>query len=356
MHSVELRFRARVKVVLALVVRDEADIIDAYLAYHLNAGVDLILAVDHDSSDGTTEILERYARDGVARVFREVERVIQQGGWMTHLVHLAATEEAADWVLLGDADEFWWPRSGSLKDVFAAVPDRYGVLSAPSRTFLPRPDDGRFFAERMTVRLAGDAPINDPAGPFRPVSKLAVRAHSAVIVQQGNHAIEGVPLAAFEAWHPIEIFHLPLRSSEQAAAKYSKTAAAWPTNPRGDLARARLMSAEARPFALYERVLVDDDALASGLEHGLLARDTRLRDALRSFAGLDELPAAGARFSVATDGAPPWFLASTPTITEDALYAVELAALREAHAVRSRRALDDLTSRVSALEQRSFAG
>ena len=30
---------------------------------------------------------------------------------------LAATELGADWVIHSDADEFWWPRGESLKDV-----------------------------------------------------------------------------------------------------------------------------------------------------------------------------------------------------------------------------------------------
>ena len=93
------------------------------------------------------------------------------------MARAAATEHGADWVLLGDADELWWPRGGSLKDVLAEVPQRYGIVRAISRYFVPRPDDERSFAERMTVRLTPRAPINDPATPFRPVAKLAHRAH-----------------------------------------------------------------------------------------------------------------------------------------------------------------------------------
>ena len=55
------------KLVQTLVVRDEADIVDDQIAYHLNAGVDFVIATDHASPDGTTEILERYARDGILR-------------------------------------------------------------------------------------------------------------------------------------------------------------------------------------------------------------------------------------------------------------------------------------------------
>jgi hypothetical protein len=52
------------KLVQTLVVRDEVDIVDAQIAYHLNAGVDFVIASDHESLDGTTEILESYARAG----------------------------------------------------------------------------------------------------------------------------------------------------------------------------------------------------------------------------------------------------------------------------------------------------
>ena len=59
---------------MTLVVRDEVDIVDAQIEYHLNAGVDFVLATDHDSRDGTTDILEKYVRDGYLRLFRKPRR------------------------------------------------------------------------------------------------------------------------------------------------------------------------------------------------------------------------------------------------------------------------------------------
>ena len=59
------------RVVLTLLVRDEADIVDAHLAFHFAAGVDFVIATDHRSGDGTSEVLEPYAREGVLRVIRE---------------------------------------------------------------------------------------------------------------------------------------------------------------------------------------------------------------------------------------------------------------------------------------------
>ncbi len=41
------------RIVLTLLVRDEADIIGSNLAYHLSQGVDFVIATDNGSRDGT---------------------------------------------------------------------------------------------------------------------------------------------------------------------------------------------------------------------------------------------------------------------------------------------------------------
>ena len=50
---------------MTLLVRDEQDILATNIEYHLAEGVDLILAVDHNSTDATTAILEHYRGQGV---------------------------------------------------------------------------------------------------------------------------------------------------------------------------------------------------------------------------------------------------------------------------------------------------
>ena len=115
------------KIVMTIAVRNEADIIEENLRYHLGAGVDFIIATDHRSEDGTTEILERYERDGLLHLTRETGEAFLQTEWVTRMARLAATRFGADWVINTDADEFWWPHSGTLREVFAAVPRGYGA-------------------------------------------------------------------------------------------------------------------------------------------------------------------------------------------------------------------------------------
>ena len=127
------------KIVMTLLVRNEEDILDAHLSFHRTAGVDLVLAIDNDSDDSTPDILASHARDGFVDVSRETGD-LQQADWVTTLARRAATEFGADWVINSDADEFYWPRGGTLKDVFAAVPARYGVVRGMLRNFAPRPE------------------------------------------------------------------------------------------------------------------------------------------------------------------------------------------------------------------------
>jgi len=329
------------KLVETLLVRDEADIIAEHLDYHLGAGVDFVIVTDHRSRDGTTEILESYQHAGVLRLIREDGEFARQSEWQTRMARLASTEHEADWVINSDADEFWWPCGPSLKDVLSAVPNRYGVVLGVVRNFVPRREDRGTFSERMTVRLSASAPINDPATPFRPVVKVAHRGHPAVVVGEGgSHRVFGLPGEVLDAWHPVEVLHVPLRSREQCARKYRKTWTGWAENLRGDLARAKQASDEGRPNPIWDRVALDDSDVERGLAEGSLVSDTRLRDALRLLQ----------RNAVAPSTAT-WNQRSAPPLLGEIVgHALDAAVFEEAELIRHRRWIDELEARVVRLE------
>jgi len=317
---------------MTLLARDEADVVGANVDFHLNAGVDFVVATDNRSQDGTTDILEAYARGRQLHLIREEGEYLQQAEWVTRMARLAATDFGADWVIHSDADEFWWPRGESLKEVLASIPARYGVVRALLRHFVPRPDGDSSFAERMTVRTSTAAPINDPRSLYRPNLKVIHRADPNVTVSIGTQRLIDSPLVPLRGWYPIEFFHFPVRSVEQCERKYSYQQVAAGQAPSPYYERVRAFLQEGRVRDLYEELVVDDDALERGLADGSLVPDTRLRDALRTL----------------REGEPLTF--PRPTVVDEAAYAVDVAALGEADVVRLQRRLDTLEQRLRALE------
>ena len=288
------------KVVMTLLARDEADIVDAWLEFHLNAGADFVVATDNRSVDGTTDVLERYARDGQLHLIREAGEDLRQNEWVTRMARMAATKFGADWVINSDADEFWWPRGASLNGVLAAVPPRYGTVSAFLRVFVPRPDGAGQFSERMTVRFSALAPINDPASLYKPIRKVIHRAHPEIQVTRGNHALVDSPFAPLRGWFPIEVFHFPLRSLEQSEHKAQLQGDAWKHIERTPTAyHAQMFEAlESGTMAgYYAAQVVDDSEVARGVDAGRLVVDTRLRDALRELAAVASLSTSRRRRS-----------------------------------------------------------
>ncbi len=339
------------KLVMTLLVRDEADIVDAQIAFHLHAGVDFVIATDNRSQDGTTEILERYERAGFLHLIREQGDEIRQSEWVTRMARLAATDFGADWVLNTDADEFWWPRGGFLNEVLATVPDRYGVIRGCWRHFLPRPEDDAFFAERMTVRLRKPAFPGDKVSIFHTHQKVAHRAVSDVTVEAGNHNALGVGLDPIRAWHPIEVLHFSFRTVAQAERKgrgaWLRTASYQPTLHQFVLDEA-MRTGRLEDF--YSSFAVTDEALDRGTQDGRLAVDTRVRDALRTLRAEDgsfRLPDPGGRSQLSFP---------RPDVREDGLYAEETAALVDIDGVvRAERRVDAFEARLAALERRPLS-
>ena len=266
---------------LTLLVRDEADVLDENLRFHLEHGVDFVVATDHRSTDGTTDILRRYERDGHLHLIREDGERREQSEWVTRMARLAATDFGADWVLNGDADEFWLGRDAPLRDLLAAVPMRYGVVLALWRHFVPRPETGESFFERMTVRRP---PAAEGTSPFHAERKLAHRGDADVVVRKGNHDVVASRLLPLRDWFPLDVLHFPIRSVAQLERKY--------LTRQGELADPKSATLHVRALvdaigtdgaeAVFRQLLVDDGALAAGLEDGRYTIDTRVRDALRA--------------------------------------------------------------------------
>jgi len=266
------------KLGMTLVVRNEADIIEANIDYHLAQGVDFVLVTDHGSDDGTSEILARYERDGVAEVIRDDREGHRQSERVNRMLRIAAERYSADWVINNDADEFWWPLAGSLHDVFASMPEQFGQIEVQRRNFLPRPDGPGQFLDRLVYREAQS--LNPRGLPLE--SKVAHRPGEGVKVGPGNHFLltEGLRMTA--AGELIEILHFPMRDFEQFERKVLQTGLGYeqlgPDSPEVGYDQILLleMYRSGELPAYYRERMLEEESMERGLRDGSVVLDDRL--------------------------------------------------------------------------------
>ncbi len=201
-------------------VRNEADIVGANVLYHLAAGFDRILIVDNASTDGTRGVLKRLGRDPRVRWTRD-RGSFRQGEVFTELARQAFAE-GADWVAPVDADDFWYARNSSIKEVLAG--SDASALKVRHLDFIQRrgqressPD------ELLTMTRRVPEPVDRALAPdllaagkvsyveMARLHKLVSRASDVIKMVKGAHALDGVH-GPVEETDELVLLHAPLRS------------------------------------------------------------------------------------------------------------------------------------------------
>ena len=308
------------RLVMTLKVRDEQDVIEDNLRFHHALGVDFFIVMDNGSVDRTPAILARYADAGLAHVLRDESGDLRALGaeWYTQMARMAATDFGADWVINNDADEFWWPLKGTIKEALAEIPERFGTVVAPRAEFVGRPDRPGSFAERLVVREArsnlqpkvahrADADVvvlhrgaHDVASAGGERLWLALRppgraVHRSVRGLGSNRNGDEIRLVWAPAW-PLRIFHFPLRSFDQFRRRTEISLRHGGFRDSGRFRRLRRHYEQGRLEDLYEELVWDDEAIEDGIREGTLVRDERLARLLpRCPDPLGGGPAAGVR-------------------------------------------------------------
>ncbi len=216
------------KVYGAAMVRNEADIIEAFVRHNLTV-LDGLAVVDHGSFDGTSEILAALVAEGVPVVVaRDDSTGHHQGDVMTRLVRDVLARTPADFVCALDADEFLKVRSRPLLDrvLQQLPPGMHAVIEW--HTYVPD--------------FAAANPEGDVRKCIAGARRLAQERHDLykvvvardflrtgdALIGSGNHLVVPSPAAiavgqsnphAKLAPEVLALAHLPVRSCDQFTAK-----------------------------------------------------------------------------------------------------------------------------------------
>lgn len=228
---------------MTLLVRDEADIIEQNIDFHLEQGVDHVLVVDNGSIDGTRDILASCTRSKPVTVIDEPGRNYAQSHWVTQAVKRARDEFEADWVFSNDADEFWVAPRGDLKAELSRT--RAHMLTCPRRNMVfayDAPPSGAHWSERLCYRVQSPVPrvcLDDFYKDTLPCPYFYLDLQPKVLfcpegltsVAMGNHTAKfDRPVVQEEA--DVLIYHFPIRSQSQFERKILQGGAAFLENPK----------------------------------------------------------------------------------------------------------------------------
>ncbi len=296
------------KLVMTMMVRDEADIIDAVIRFSLDQGVDLLIVTDNGSVDGTLERLEEYVKAGTVVLHHEPRQLKEQYRVVTRMAREAWTEHGADWVINADADEFWLPvdRSLTLAEALSAVPKSVRAFPVPVVNLIgPIARSGAGLDRLVWRDHRSDEQLHDVGLLAHPTPNVVHVGDPDVEVAQGNHFVSIRQEGEVDPRYALEVLHLPWRSWRQFEHKTEISGRAYASNP--DLApspnhhgmKEYKRYLEGRLLPAYVLRFPTPEQLERGVETGAFRRDDTLvryldsRAEVRALVAPDEPLAAG---------------------------------------------------------------
>jgi len=227
------------KLVMTLLVRNEEAIVRYNIDFHLGKGVDFIIATDNGSTDATRNILKEYEKRGVLHLIDEPTQDYNQAAWNNRMAQIARDQFAAGIIFHCDADEFWFPRSGNLKDEISNRPedilnvDVINILLADKDGNESFPQDTRFAVVNPIIAkdyIEETKRINFFF--FKYPSKVIFRTIKKLFfVLEGNHGIINKNSSIIEGKsQDIIIYHYPIRSKSSFFQKTIMGGSAYELN------------------------------------------------------------------------------------------------------------------------------
>jgi hypothetical protein len=222
------------RIVLTMMVRDEADIVGSMLTHHQNQGIYKAIVTDNGSVDGTLEILKTFEAEGFVDLRIDPVHKKQQSECVTHMARDAFNLYQADWVINADADEFWIAQdhNKTIVEASASFEKQWKSFNVPVLDMTgPPAKSGTGLSRLSWIDQRTDEKLKS----------IGINAHSthdclhigdpSVEVSQGNHFVSLPSLGSPQPSEGLEVLHFQWRSWAQFSRKVHNAGKAYLANP-----------------------------------------------------------------------------------------------------------------------------
>lgn len=221
------------EIVAIVGVKDELDLLPHCISHLRRIGVERIEAIDAGSTDGSLEWLQAQSAAGALGLHQFSDQDPDAAGW-NRLTIALARNSGADHAIFLDADEFWIPQGGNLRDCASLEASdvltvhRYNVPLSPGQGLMTPGNAPPIAAEGLWL-------ITDPVPGFReqlgsdrdlpwirgvPMPKVAARTDCIDDMRDAGHAVDTIDAASRHAIaDDVLIAHLPFTTLERFARK-----------------------------------------------------------------------------------------------------------------------------------------
>lgn len=279
------------KVAAVCVVRNAVDLVSWSCGYYLRVGCDRIDFVDDNSTDGTFELLQRFAARDSRIVVRRSSLDQFDHEKISHEQINAQIEQGFEIVLPFDIDEFWNVSADQLRTWFEGRAD--GLIFGDWVHIL---QDRRVVGNTAysMLRARHRAPVFEGAHqklvqslkkPFvcHSLRKVAFKSLEKVKMSLGNHDMSQGPTDVVA--QNVEIFHVPLRSADEIRRRGQNRDRIRVNQPTRESSWQADHFADAVENGLVEVVwaansVASDGCLILGSQRFVTAPDNRLRTKL----------------------------------------------------------------------------
>ncbi|HET7845795.1 MAG TPA: glycosyltransferase family 2 protein [Xanthomonadales bacterium] len=202
-------------------VRNEADIVESFVRHTLEF-VDRLVVVDHNSDDGTSEILAALQRENLPlAVEKETTLAFNQAHRLTVAARNLAFAQQPDWIFCLDADEFI--RAPSRAALESALDGAHGeAVSLAWQTYLP---SEKVQDPRQPLAQARERPRVEPVPEYKVVLSRKLANSDGWLLAHGNHGVSKPDASgrhevlATPALDGVALAHFPMRSPDQLVKK-----------------------------------------------------------------------------------------------------------------------------------------